>query len=329
MPLLNMKMYKLFVAAALVLATTGLQAQADQAVEPAGDTVLMEGAGQKLTLTDLRGALLRMPPEQRQQVLASKGQLVQLVTDLFSRRVLAANARSRGLDKGAEASALRRIAEDAALSDLAVLAIDAEVMPDDKQLAERARAIYTKNPKEYDRSAGTHASHILFRHGDDKAAARKDAEEVLAKLNAGGDFAALATEYSDDPGSAARGGDLGFFPVDRVVKPFGEAVAKLKPGETSGLVETEYGYHIIRLHARRQVGPAPFEEVRPMLEARVRGELMEQARARELERLLKGSLIQSDALDLVIKANLPTAPAGAPAAAAAAPAPAAKASATK
>ena len=325
MVLSNTKLSKLFIAAALALGAAGLQAQ--PAPQPPDDTVLMEGAGQRLTLTDVRGALLRMPAEQRQQVLGSKGQLAQLVNDLFSRRVLAAHARSRGLDKGVQAEALRRIAEDAALSDLAVLAVDAGVAASDKQIAERARAIYNKDPKAFKRSAATHASHILFKYGDDKEAARKQAEEVLAKLRAGGDFAALATEHSDDPGSAARGGDLGFYPSERVVKPFGDAVAKLKPGETSGLVETEYGYPIIRLHERRAAGVAPFEEVRPALEARARGEAVHEARSKELERMMKGATIKGDALDLVVKANLPAAPAAAPAAAAAAPA--AKASATK
>ena len=72
---------------------------------------------------------------------------------------------------------------------------------------------------------------------------------------------------------------------------------------------------------------APFEEVRPALEARARGEAVHEARSKELERMMKGATIKGDALDLVAKANLPAAPAAAPAAAAAAPA--AKASATK
>lgn len=304
-------------AAALVLATSVAQAQA-----PAADTVLMEGSGLKITLGDVQGALLRLPPAQRQQVLTSKGQLATLTNELFSRRVLAQQARSRGLDKGSEVAALRRIAEDGALSDLAVLAIDADTAPSAKQLTERARALYNKDSKPFQHPAGSHASHILIRPEGDKEAARKRAEEVLAKVKAGEDFAALAQQFSEDPGSAVRGGDLGFFGAGRMVKPFEDAVAKLKPGETSGLVESDFGYHIIRLHARRGAGVAPFEEVRPMLESRVRVELAEEGRQRELQRLMKDALMKGDALDLVVKAN-------APAPAADKTAPAAKASATK
>lgn len=319
MLLLN-KTSRFLAAAVLALVTTGVQAQ------PTPDLVLMEGAGQRITLGDLQGALLRVSPNERKQLLANKGQLAAMTNELFARRVLAQQARSRGLDKGAEVAALRRIAEDGALSELAVQQIDADTAPSAKQLTERARALYNKDSKPFQRPAGTHTSHILIRPEGDKEAARKRAEEVLAKVKAGGDFTALAQQFSEDPGSAVRGGDLGFYSQGRVVKPFQDAVAKLKPGETSGLVESEFGFHIIRLHERRAAGVAPFEEVRPMLEARVRGELAEEGRQRELQRLMKDALMKGDALDEVVKANTP-----APAADKAAPASpaAAKASATK
>jgi len=144
--------------------------------------------------------------------------------------------------------------------------------------------------KQYDASAAQYtapeersAAHILIpvapdAKDDAKAAARKLADEVYAKVKANpAKFADLAKEFSKDPGSAQQGGDLGSFGRGSMVKPFEDAVAKLKPGETSGLVESEFGFHIIRLHERRAAGVAPFEEVRPMLEARVRGELAEEA----------------------------------------------------
>ena len=77
------------------------------------------------------------------------------------------------------------------------------------------------------------------------------AEEVLAKLRAGGDFAALAKEVSADPSNKDKGGDLGWFGRGMMVKPFEEAAFALKPGELSGVVETQFGYHIIKLDERR------------------------------------------------------------------------------
>lgn len=313
-----------FVAAALSLAAASVPAQTPQ---PPGGTVLIEGAGQRLTLAELQGALARLRPEEQRRLLADKGQLAMTINELFSRRVLAQYARGRGLDKGPEAAALMQLSQEAVLADLATLAIDTDTAPSAKQLTERARALYNKDTKLFARPALTGASHILIGAAPNaREPARKKAEELLAKLRAGGDFEALAREHSDDPGSAARGGDLGRFPDGRMVKPFEDALKKLKPGELSGLVETQFGYHIIRLNERLPAGTIPFEEVRERLEDQVRGQVAQEGRKRELDRLMTGVLMKGDALDQVVKANTP-----APAADKTTPAsaPAAKASATK
>jgi peptidyl-prolyl cis-trans isomerase NIMA-interacting 1 len=100
------------------------------------------------------------------------------------------------------------------------------------------------------------ASHILVAYkGARNAAAsvtrskdqgKKRAEEALKKAKAGGDFAALAQKYSDDPGSGPRGGDLGSFTRKQMVPPFSEAAFSLKPGEVSAIVETDFGFHVIK-----------------------------------------------------------------------------------
>jgi foldase protein PrsA len=88
------------------------------------------------------------------------------------------------------------------------------------------------------------ASHILIRKGPND---KKQAEEILAMLKKGADFAALAKEKSQDPGSAKNGGDLGYFASGMMVPEFEKAAFNLKVGEVSGLVESQYGYHIIKL----------------------------------------------------------------------------------
>ena len=94
-----------------------------------------------------------------------------------------------------------------------------------------------------------------------KAAARKKIEEIQKKVKKGDDFAALAKESSQCP-SSASGGDLGFFGRGQMAKPFEDAAFALEPGETSGIVETRFGYHIIKSTEKKPGTTIAFEDVK-------------------------------------------------------------------
>ena len=150
---------------------------------------------------------------------------------------------------------------------LAQLASQQQITQDD------AREYYAKNKDRYVLPERRHAEHILIATSKtrDDAAALKRAQEVLAKARApGADFAALAKEYSDDQGSAAQGGDLGFAEKTNFVPPFADALFAMKPGEIAGPVKTQYGYHIIRLEAVAPGKTKSFEEARAEIEAQLR-----------------------------------------------------------
>lgn len=123
------------------------------------------------------------------------------------------------------------------------------------------------------------ASHILITVPHDateaqREAAHKKAEKILAEVRKSpGKFAALAKKYSQDTGSAAKGGDLGLFGRGMMVKPFEDAAFGLaKVGDISGLVQSEFGYHIIKLTGIEPAKERPLAEVRPQLVAEIRKE---------------------------------------------------------
>jgi peptidyl-prolyl cis-trans isomerase C len=130
---------------------------------------------------------------------------------------------------------------------------------------------YAKNPNQFKQPERVRASHILISvaEGADaatKTQARAKAEQILKDVKAGKDFAALAKEHSQDPGSAIQGGDLGFFTQGQLVGPFNDAAFTLAKGATSDLVETQFGFHIIRVVDKQPSRDVPLEEVRTQLE---------------------------------------------------------------
>ena len=137
-----------------------------------------------------------------------------------------------------------------------------------------ARAFYDQNPKMFDAGERVRASHILVRvpegAGDDvKKAARARAEAALARVRKGEDFAAVARQASEDPGSGPRGGDLGVFGKGTMVPPFEQAAFALPAGQVSGLVETPFGFHIIKVSERLPAGKMPFEPVKGQIKDHV------------------------------------------------------------
>jgi peptidyl-prolyl cis-trans isomerase C len=154
--------------------------------------------------------------------------------------------------------------------DLAIQAlIDKQVVEKITVTEQDAKAYYDTHPEAFKQPEQIRASHILVTV-DPKADPAKKEEahkkivSVQEKLKAGGDFATLAKEDSDCP-SKEKGGDLGYFSKGQMVKPFEDAALALKPGETSGIVETQFGYHIIKLSDIKPEGVMSYAEVKDQL----------------------------------------------------------------
>jgi peptidyl-prolyl cis-trans isomerase D len=144
----------------------------------------------------------------------------------------------------------------------------AQVQVTDEQL----RAAYEKSKAHFVTQEKRRARHILLQvtNPKDDAAALAKAQQVLAEARAGKDFSALARQYSQDSGSAAQGGDLGWAERSYFVAPFADALFGMKQGEIRGPVKTQFGYHLIVLDGIQAGAAKSFAEARPEIEAQLR-----------------------------------------------------------
>jgi peptidyl-prolyl cis-trans isomerase D len=153
---------------------------------------------------------------------------------------------------------------------------------------EDLKAAYEKDKSRYVEPERRRAQHILINDEKDDAAALKLAQQVLAEAKSGKDFGALAKQYSKDPGSADKGGELDWTAREDLEKPFADALFGMKPGEIAGPVKTRFGYHIIKLEEIQAGKAKTLEEVRPELEADLKrnragdrfGEIQEQLQSK-------------------------------------------------
>jgi peptidyl-prolyl cis-trans isomerase D len=137
-----------------------------------------------------------------------------------------------------------------------------------------AQAYYDAHSDQYKTAERVKTRHILIavaRGADAKtdAAAKAKAEDVLKQVKAGGNFAELAKKYSDDPGSKDQGGELPMIATSSLDPAYAKAAMALNPGQTSGLVRSSFGYHIIQTEAKDKASVKPFAEVKPTIVAQL------------------------------------------------------------
>ena len=140
------------------------------------------------------------------------------------------------------------------------------------------KAIYDADSNPFSAPEERRARHILIAFGADKDAAREKADAIKAKLDAKADFAALARDASDDPGSKSNGGDLGWVRKGLMTPKFEQALFALQKSEVSTPVETEFGWHVIQLEDIKQA------ETKPFADASVQAELLSSYRKRDVEK---------------------------------------------
>ena len=253
-------------------------------------------AGVVVTANDLLAELRRAPEAERQAALARPETLQQIANNLLVRRVLASEAERDGLGADPIVTATLTIARDRALSDARLARLDAQNAPNDAALDAYARNVYQANSAKFEVPAQTRARHILLDNNGPESLQK--AKDLLAQLRAGASFEDLAKTNSTDTGSAARGGDLGFFSAGQMVRPFEDAVnALVKPGDLSEPVESQFGFHIIRLEERKEKSRQSYEEVRPRLLAEARTAILNESRVVKVKDLSKDFVFERAAIE--------------------------------
>ena len=185
--------------------------------------------------------------------------------------------------------------------------IDAQALQSRVSVTESdVEAYYREHSDQFRQEEQACASHILVKvkanpadkQGHDDAAALKLAQGLLEKAKAGEDFAQLARQSSEDPGSKDGGGDLGCFERGRMVPEFENAAFSLEPGQLSDVIKTQHGYHVIRLRSRVEAGTRPLAEVQPVVRASLQAQRVRaraQQDAQQMASLLAGGRSLADA----------------------------------
>jgi peptidyl-prolyl cis-trans isomerase D len=153
------------------------------------------------------------------------------------------------------------------------------------------QAYYQSHQDEWKQDEQVRASHILLLVNDKRtdAQAHQQMEEIKKRIDNGEDFGVVAGKVSEDPGSKANAGDLGFFGRGRMVKEFENAAFSATPGRLIGPIKTPFGYHLLKVTGRRAAGVQPFAEVREQIRARLgfeKARQLAEAKAKELARRL-------------------------------------------
>ncbi len=247
--------------------------------QDAKDPVVAKVNGTEIHQSDLAVAEQeagRLPP---MSDAAKKDYLVQFMADVI---LVSKAAEDKHVDQKADFK--RKLAFDRKkllMTDLM------ESVAKDAVTDEALHKVYDGAIKSMGQKEEVHARHILIRAkpGDEKAsaAAKAKIEAIIAKLKSGEDFVKLAKEDTEDPSGKANGGDLGYFTKDQMVPAFSKVAFELKKGEISGPVETQFGWHVIKVEDKRVKPPPAFDAVKDQLvsfvQRKAQAELVQKLRA--------------------------------------------------
>ncbi|MFH1796515.1 MAG: peptidylprolyl isomerase [Pseudomonadota bacterium] len=229
-----------------LLASTALGALAQS------DTVVATVSGQSITEADVQMAVSEL--DQQFAQLTPEQKRAAALSAIIEIRLMSEKAKASKLDQDENFKRKLAFLNERALH---AQVIEKEISP--KVTDEMLKARYDKEVAARPAAEEVRARHILVK-------TEEEAKEIIAKLDGGADFEALAKEKSSDPGSGANGGDLGFFAKGQMVPEFEAAAFALEPGSyTKTPVKSEFGFHVIKLEEKRTQPPVAFDQVKDQI----------------------------------------------------------------
>jgi peptidyl-prolyl cis-trans isomerase C len=247
----------LAVVAVIILFVSGAASAADP-------EILARVGNKNITKADIEALISFYPANQQAIIRMDPKNEEALLNNYVTILAVAETARRQGFDKEKNMRKQIQILSD---EHLAKGYVQKNVLSKVKVTDKDVEEYYKNHPKEFEKPETVKARHILIGFKgdmteDQKKELRKKAEDVLKKAKGGDDFAQLASEYSDDPGSKTKGGELGYFPKGNMVPEFENAAFNLKPGEISNVIETPYGYHIIKVEDKKAAEMPAFDSIK-------------------------------------------------------------------
>ncbi len=221
--------------------------------QDANNRIIARVSSQVITEKDLKAKIAKLPPYYQNIISRDPKRYIE---DIIVEMLFYEDGIRKGIDRDKE---VNEVVKEAKKKIVIAKLIKNEVEDKVSVTEDEIRQSYEERKNEFKTPEMWRASHILV--GD-----RKEAMEVLDELARGGNFEELAKKHSIDA-TADRGGDVGFFRQGQLVPDFEKAALKLEKGQTSGIVETQFGYHIIKLTDKKESGIQTYEEARRAVEA--------------------------------------------------------------
>ena len=275
-------------ALALCVAGTGCKQQAGSEAkkEAKGGVVLAEVNGATITDAEFYKEQENLPPYLKPMTETAEGKKEMLDT-MVVRELIMQQAQKDGIDKSpAVAAKLEDLKKRVIVEAFLKKKVEESANVSDAEL----QAFYKKNEDKFKTGDQIRASHILVK-------TEPEAKEIEKELKAGANFEDLAKKHSID-GAASKGGDLGWFGKGSMLPEFEKVAFSLKEGTTSGIVQTKFGYHIIKATGKRAAGTRSFEEVKDQIKAAIAPEKQQETFKKLKEDLKKEAKvnIKEDAL---------------------------------